>query len=152
MNFLQKFAGKISDMIPNEFSKMNSFSKFLPPPFNLAVQAPAALDRFGETYSNSDGGFGSLADAMYSGGSFMGTSGDPNKYSPKNRGFGNDWMMNAGRLGDLVPGPGGQMNQGTYQNLIGDLMMKRQSQDDNFGSRQGIRRNPQIQIMPYQAM
>lgn len=76
----KEFVGKISDAIPNEFSKLNSVSKFLPAPFNLLVQAPAALDRFGETYSSG----GSFMDSMgYGASAFLGTSGDPNKYSPK---------------------------------------------------------------------
>lgn len=152
MNFLQKMAGKVSDMIPNEFSKLGGFSKFLPPPLNYMVQAPAAMDRFGETYSNSKGGFGNLADAMmYASGSFQGQGGDPNKYSPKNSGLEDDGFMTAGRIGNSIPGPNGQIDQGAYQNLLGNLMMKRRTNDDNFGSRTpGIRRYPQIQMMPYQ--
>lgn len=107
----REFAGKISDAIPNEFSQLNSFSQFLPPPFNLLVQTPAAIDRFGETYSNDAG---LLDSAMYGGQAFMGAGGDPNKYGTGEK----DWVDAVGSLGNLAGmfsgsfGGGGQPSGG----------------------------------------
>jgi hypothetical protein len=114
MNFLQKISGKISDAIPNEFSKLNSWNKYNPEPVSRSVIGLlSGADRFGETYSNSeDGGIGGLMDAgQYGMSAFGGNSGDPNLYSPKNQqGFASgDWALTAGRAGDLLGGDFGQI-------------------------------------------
>lgn len=101
---LRDFFGKISDAIPNEFSQLNSFSQLLPPPFNLLVQTPAAIDRFGETYSNDAG----LLDSMvYGGQAFMGAGGDPNKYGTGEK----DWVDTVGGIGNLMSSFGGMGGQ-----------------------------------------
>lgn len=101
-NWLQDISGKMSDAIPNEFSQLNGFSKFLPAPFNFLVQTPAALDRFGETYSNG----GSLIDSgAYGVSAFTGTGGDPNKYGTGEK----NWADTLGQVGNFA----GQFAGGT---------------------------------------
>lgn len=103
-NWLRGLSGKISDAIPNEFSQLNGFSRFLPPPFNYIIQAPAALDRFGETYSSGGG----LADSgIYGAQAFAGQGGDQNKYGAGNSDGGFDWMGALSQVGNITGGVGG---------------------------------------------
>lgn len=132
--------GKMSDAIPNEFSQLNAFSQFLPPPFNLLVQTPAALDRFGETYSNDAG---LLDSAVYGGQAFMGAGGDPNKYGTGEK----DWVDTLGSIGNIAgmfsgamgggnPSSGGMPNiefaDGSGRYLAGNSPLQGQSVDGNF--------------------
>lgn len=103
---LRDFFGDVSDAIPNEFSKLNAFSQFLPPPFNLLVQAPAAVDRFGETYSN---GAGLIDSGVYGAQAFAGQGGDPNKYTD---GGGENWVDTVGGIGNLASMFGGMGGMG----------------------------------------
>lgn len=104
----RKAAGWVSDAIPNEMSKTNSFAKYLQyiPYVGTALKAiwntGSAADRFGETYSND----GNLMDsAQYGMSAYQDTAGDPNKYSPKNDSFssGDGWLK-AGKIGEALPG------------------------------------------------
>lgn len=112
---LKKLAGKISDAIPNEFSKLNSYAPWLNmipgvgQALALTSEGIAGVDRFGETYSNG----GSLGDsAAYGMSAFQGTSGDPSKYSSKNSGKEKDGFMTAGWIGDILPKPNGMVSSG----------------------------------------
>ncbi len=104
----RRAAGAVSDAIPNEFSKLNSYSKYLSyiPYVGWALKAisntASGVDRFGETYSNG----GNLGDSLsYGASAYQDTSGDPNKYSPKNDSFQNgDAWLKAGKIGEALPG------------------------------------------------
>lgn len=102
---LRDFFGKISDAIPNEITKTNSLTSWIPY-LGIATRALSAVDNFGETYSND----GSLVDSIQHGVSGgMGTSADPNYYSPKNQGglsndWGDDWSLNLGKMGNIYKG------------------------------------------------
>ena len=142
MSWFRKFSGKVSDAIPNEFSKLNSFTKFLPPPFSQIAQTPGAIDRFGETYSNE----GSLADSFMHGASaYMGTSADPNKFSHKNYGAESDPWLTVGRVGDLIPSPTGSggwnVPTDQYANLGQSFFKRNQASQPS----QNINRIRQIQ-------
>lgn len=125
--------GKVSDIIPNELSKTNSFSKYtqmipIVGPWASGVQRGlSAVDRFAETYENTGKFSPSLKYGMSG---ISGTSGDPYAYSPKNQGFGRDWWLNAGKIGDMLPSWGGgnvQMGSG-YGDLLGLLNRQKQQQ------------------------
>lgn len=98
MGWFKKFMGNVSDWIPNEISKTNSITRYIPV-VGQFTQGLSAMDRFAETYSNT----GSWAPSLQHGATgFMGTASDPYAFSPKNRaGFTNDWWLNAGKIGNF---------------------------------------------------
>jgi hypothetical protein len=125
MGWFKKFMGNVSDWIPNEISKTNSITKYIPV-VGQFTQGISAADRFAETYSNTGSWIPSLKHGATG---FMGTAADPYAYSPKNKaGFTNDWWLNAGKLGNI----GGAVYGGDYlsaaQQGIGFLGMNSQRQ------------------------
>lgn len=136
----RKLAGEISDAIPNEFSKLNSYSKYLQyiPYVGAALKvisnAVSGVDRFGETYSNG----GSFMDsAQYGMSAFQDTAGDPNKYSPKNRSFADaDGWLKAGKIGEALPGSKSDYGSaGRTMGLVKDITSS----------------NKQVETSPYQS-
>ena len=112
---LQNFAGEISDAIPNEVTKLNSYSKYLEyiPYVGQALSAimkgVSAVDNFGETYSNSGDVGAGISHAMKG---IQGQSVDPNAFSEKNQGFGGDPWLIAGDIGNMIPSFGGKSEGG----------------------------------------
>ena len=107
---------KVGGAIPNEVSKLNSWNKYNPEPFSrAAIGSVAGLDRFATTYGKTGEFQPALSHSMSA---FMGSSADPDLYSPKNQRFASDPWMTIGNVGNLLPGPGGEMDMGQIQNFL----------------------------------
>lgn len=134
----RKAAGAVSDAIPNEFSKLNGFSKYLQyiPYVGWAAKAVfngvSGVDRFGETYSNG----GSLSDSLQWGMSAANdTSTDPYKYSPKNDSWDNaDGWLKAGKIGEALPGSKTDVGSvGRTGNLVGGIINNTNTHQSEHG-------------------
>lgn len=120
-NFLRKTAERIGKAIPNEVSKLNSFSKFLPYPFNLIPQSISSYDSAATAYGDT----GSIGTTFQAGANpFLGSSQDPGQYGA---GYmrtgrptpGDDWFNKIGQIGNFIPSNNpNSMAGGTSQKFL----------------------------------
>lgn len=107
-NFLRKTAEAIGKAIPNEFSKLNSFSRFVPG-IGPYLQAVSAIDAGATAYGDTGKPFlgaqaglqgyrGSIDPGQYGSGYMRTGQPTPNA----------DWWNRIGSIGNMLPGPSGK--------------------------------------------
>ena len=131
-NFLRKTADVIGKAIPNEFGKLNSFAKFLPPPFNVISQSIAATDAGATAYGDT----GSIGTGVSAGFSGFTNSQDPGQYGS---GYtrtgqvtpGNDIFNTLGNVGNMFGGQSGEFDTNQLLNMFGNTSQASYQPDQN---------------------
>lgn len=98
-NWMRDVAERTGKIIPNEFSKLNAFSKFTGP-FAPYLEATAGIDRAATAYGDT----GDAGLALQEGVLGIGSSSDPGKYGSSGH-VNKDIWNTIGQIGNYLPSP-----------------------------------------------